>query len=124
MKSLSTVDKYIDGFPETVQLALKQMRDAILEAAPQAEECISYGMPAYKLNGILVYFAGYKNHVGFYALPTAHAEFKDALANYKVGKGSVQFPLDRPLPLALIKRMVKFRVDENLKRTKPNSRLK
>lgn len=89
------------------------MRRQIKAAAPKAEESISYGMPAYKLNGVLVYFAGYKNHIGFYATPTGHEAFKKELSAYKEGKGSVQFPLDEPLPLDLVSRIVKFRVKEN-----------
>ena len=94
------------------------MRQAIKKAAPAAEELISYRMPAYKYHGVLVYFAGYKNHTGFYATPTGHAAFKELLAVYKEGKGSVQFPHNQPLPLALISRIVKFRVKENLEREK------
>ncbi|MFM9907883.1 MAG: iron chaperone, partial [Chitinophagaceae bacterium] len=79
---------------------------------------ISYGMPAYKLNGMLVYFAGYENHIGFYATPTGHASFKKELSIYRQGKGSVQFPIDQPLPLTLITKIVKYRVKENLQRIK------
>lgn len=110
-----TVEEYITGFPENVQERLKQIRGVILENAPDAEEGISYKMPAYKVNGMpLVYFAGFRNHIGFYAMPTGHAEFAQELSAYKHGRGSVQFPLDRPLPLGLIARIVKFRVMENL----------
>jgi uncharacterized protein YdhG (YjbR/CyaY superfamily) len=91
------------------------MRQTIKEAAPDAEEVISYKMPAFKYHGMLVYFAAYKKHIGFYALPTGHSEFKEELSVYKQGKGSVQFPLSQPLPLDLITKMVKFRVLENLK---------
>ncbi len=94
------------------------MRQAIIKAAPAAEERISYGMPAYKLHGVLVYFAGYKNHIGFYATPTGHAAFKKELSVYKEGKGSVQFPLEEALPLSLVIKIVKFRVKENLEREK------
>ena len=94
------------------------MRQAIKKAAPGAEELISYQMPAYKYHGVLVYFAGYKNHIGFYATPTGYAAFKKELAVCKEGKGSVQFPHNQPLPLSLISRMVKYRMKENLEREK------
>jgi len=111
---MSLVDTYIATFPATTQKMLQQIRETILNAAPNAEESISYGMPAYKLNGKpLVYFAGYKNHIGFYATPTGHKEFEAELSNYKQGKGSVQFPVTEPLPIGLIKRIVVFRVKEN-----------
>jgi uncharacterized protein YdhG (YjbR/CyaY superfamily) len=111
-----TVDSYIKSFPEKVQSLLNQVRSVIRENAPDAEESIAYRMPAYKTNGRpLVYFAGFSNHIGFYATPTGHAEFSKELSKYKQGKGSVQFPLDKPLPLELIGRIVRFRVQENLK---------
>lgn len=107
------IDKYISQFPKKIQQVLQQVRKAIQQAAPEAEESISYGMPGYKLNGNpLVYFAGYKNHIGFYATPSGHKEFAAALSKYKQGKGSVQFPLEQPMPLALITKIVKFRVKE------------
>lgn len=111
----NTIGEYINSFPADTQDLLRQMRAVILENAPGAEEGISYGMPAYKMNGKpLVYFAGFRNHIGFYATPTGHAEFAQELSAYKHGKGSVQFPVDRPLPLDLIARIVRFRVEENL----------
>lgn len=107
---MNTVDQYIAGFDEPVQLLLKQLREAILEEAPEAAESISYGMPAYKLDGkALVYFAGYKNHIGFYATPNGHEAFAKELSVYKQGKGSVQFPLTSPLPLELVRKIVAFR---------------
>ena len=113
-KHTLTVDDYISQFPEDVQKILFRVRNIILKNAPEADESISYGMPAYKTFGKpLVYFAGYKNHVGFYATPTGHAEFAKKLSQYKQGKGSVQFPLDKPIPFDLIARIVKFRVNEN-----------
>ena len=112
------VDEYITGFPKEIQERLKAVRAIIKKAAPKTEEVISYQMPAYKYHGVLVYFAGYKNHIGFYATPTGHAAFKKALSVYKEGKGSVQFPHNQPLPLALISRIVKFRVKENMEREK------
>lgn len=108
------IDAYIAEFPLETQTLLMQMRETIHAAAPDAVEAISYKMPTFKLNGNLVHFAGYKNHIGFYPVPTGIEAFKDELAVYKQGKGSVQFPLDKPLPLDLITRIVKFRVEENL----------
>ena len=109
----ANVDEYIKQFPAAVQTALQQLRKTIKAAAPKAEEVISYKMPGYKQQGMLVYFAGYKNHIGFYAAPTGHEKFKKELSVYKSGKGSVQFSLDKPLPLKLISRIVKFRVAQN-----------
>ena len=114
MKPAASVDEYIAAFPKEVQQLLSQMRKTIKTAAPKAEELISYGMPVYKHNGVLVYFGGYKNHIGFYATPTGHEAFKKEFSKYKTGKGSVQFPSDKPLPLGLITRIVKFRVKGNL----------
>jgi uncharacterized protein YdhG (YjbR/CyaY superfamily) len=114
----TTFKDFNDYFPQQtpeVQILLEQMRQTIKKAAPKAEEVISYNMPAFKYHGILVYFAAYKNHIGFYATPTGHSEFKEELSIYKQGKGSVQFPLTKPLPLDLITKIVKFRVKENLK---------
>lgn len=114
----ATVAAYLATFPAEVQRLLQQVRETIHQAAPEATESISYGMPAYKLNGRpLVYFAAFKHHLGFYATPTGHAAFAAELAGYKEGKGSVQFPLDKPLPLELISRIVQFRVTENLEKT-------
>jgi len=111
----TTTNEYIAGFPADIQLILNQVRTTIQHAAPDAEESIAYGMPAYKLNGRpLVYFAGYKSHIGFYATPTGHTEFAKELSKYKQGKGSVQFPIDQPIPLELIAQIVEFRVIENL----------
>lgn len=110
------IDQYIASQKPEVQTLLEQMRQTIKKAAPEAEEVISYNMPAFKYHGMLVYFAAYKNHIGFYATPTGHSEFKEELSVYKQGKGSVQFPLTHPLPLDLISRMVQFRVKENLKK--------
>lgn len=114
-----TTDEYIAGFPVDIQLILNQIRAIILQAAPEAEESISYGMPAYKLKGkVLVYFAGFKNHIGFYATPSGHTEFAKELSKYKQGKGSVQFPLSQPIPYELIAQIVEFRVFENLEKAK------
>jgi uncharacterized protein YdhG (YjbR/CyaY superfamily) len=109
-----TVDAYIASFPDVVKEKLQQIRNIIQHFAPDASESLAYGMPAYKLNKKpLVYFGGYAKHIGFYATPTGHEAFKKELAGYKQGKGSVQFPLDQPLPLELIGEMVQFRVEEN-----------
>lgn len=110
---ISNVAQYIAGFPVETQLLLEQIRAAILKAAPEAEELISYQMPGYKYSGPLVYFAGYKKHIGFYPMPSAMNAFAEELSVYKKAKGSVQFPLDKPLPLKLITKMVIFRVKEN-----------
>ncbi len=111
------VDEYIESFPPEIQERLIKIRTAIRKVAPGAEESISYGMPAYKLNSKpLVYFAGFGKHIGFYATPTGYSEFKKELGKYKQGKGSVQFPLNHPLPLDLITRITKFRVKENLQK--------
>ena len=116
MKKLivKNVDDYINEFPKDVQALLIQVRNTIIKNAPYAIESMSYGMPAYKIDGKpLVYFAGYKNHVGFYATPSGHKEFEKELANYKQGKGSVQFPIDKPMPLKLISKIVKYRIKQN-----------
>jgi len=118
-KTPNSFDEYILDFPGEVQVLLNQIRSTIRQAAPDAEESISYGMPAYKTYGKpLVYFAGFKNHIGFYATPTGHAEFAKELSKYKQGKGSVQFPIDQPMPLELIFQMVEFRVVENMEKAK------
>ncbi len=114
MIKYKTVDEYISSFPGNIQSLLKMMRETIRKAAPGAEESIAYGMPAYKTNKRpLVYFAGFNSHIGFYATPTGHSEFSAELSRYKQGKGSVQFPIDEPLPLELVSMIVKFRVLEN-----------
>ena len=114
-KAYYDIDGYIQTFPKETQKLLKRIRTAIRKIAPGAEEGISYGMPVFKINGKpLVYFAAFKDHIGFYALPTGHSEFADKLAKYKHGKGSVQFPLDNSLPLDLIRRITQFRVWEIL----------
>ena len=108
-----TIDAYIAGFPEDVQAILQQVRRTIHEAAPEATEAISYQMPTFKLNGNLVHFGAFKNHIGFYPVPSGMAAFEEELAAYKQGKGSVQFPLNKPMPLDLIRRIVEFRVQES-----------
>ncbi|CAI2769045.1 iron chaperone [Flavobacterium collinsii] len=117
-KKPENIDAYIDGFSKEVQEVLKKIRMTIQEAAPDAKEKISYAMPAFEQNGIVVYFAAFKNHIGLYALPSGHAAFKEDLSKYKSGKGSVQFPLNEPMPYDLIAKIVKFRVRENLEKAK------
>lgn len=117
-KTIKNVDEYLRSFPQETQKILKEIRQIIQKSAPESVESISYGMPAYKLNGKpLVYFAAFKNHIGFYATPTGHSAFSDELSKYKQGKGSVQFPIDQPMPLDLIEKIVKFRVGQNLNKT-------
>ncbi len=117
----TSVEEYIKSFPKSTQVLLKQVRAVIKEIAPEAEELLTYGMPGYKLNKKpLVYFAGYEKHIGFYATPNGHEKFAKELSKYKQGKGSVQFPIEEPMPLALIKKIVVFRVKENLKKQKLN----
>jgi uncharacterized protein YdhG (YjbR/CyaY superfamily) len=113
----ANVDEYITTFPKELQQLLQQMRAAIKAAAPKAEELISYGMPGYKYHGVLVYFGGFKNHIGFYATPTGHKAFAKELAKYKQGKGSVQFPINEALPLSLITKIVQFRLKENVEKS-------
>lgn len=108
-----TVDEYIQAFPPPVNSLLEKLRKTIKATAPKAEEVISYGIAGYKYHGMLIYFAGYKNHISVYPAPRSDAEFKKELAAYKGGKGTVQFRLDKPLPLDLVKRIVKFRMKAN-----------
>lgn len=111
---MNEVDKYIDTFPDDVKSILIKIRQVIKMNAKDAKESIAYKMPAYKINGKpLIYFAGFRNHIGLYATPSGHSEFEKELARYKHGKGSVQFPLDQPIPYDLIERIVKFRIKEN-----------
>lgn len=112
--AFNSIDEYIRQFPEGVQEILAQLRQTISEAAPAAKEKISYQMPTFYLYGNLVHFAAYKNHIGFYPAPSGIAAFKEELSGYKSAKGSVQFPLNEPLPWELIKKIVEFRVQENL----------
>jgi len=118
-KQFKTIDEYIKIFPQDVQSILERMRQTIRKAAPEAVESISYQMPTFKLNGKnLVHFAGYKNHIGFYPVPSGIRAFKKELSQYKTGKGSVQFPIDKPVPYDLVKKIVMFRVKENMKKKK------
>ena len=111
------IDDYISRFPVETQKLLEQLRKAIQKAAPKAIEVISYGMPAFKLNGVLVYFAGYDRHIGFYPTPSAIIAFKKELSGYITSKGAVQFPLDKPLPLTLIASIVKLRLRQDLEKS-------
>jgi uncharacterized protein YdhG (YjbR/CyaY superfamily) len=108
-----TIDEYIATFPPNIQAMLQQIRAAVHKAAPDAEETISYNMPAFKQNGVLVYFAAFKNHIGFFPTAQGIEAFKDKLTAYKTSKGTIQFPLDQPLPLELIEAIVRFRVKTN-----------
>ncbi|AFD07177.1 iron chaperone [Solitalea canadensis] len=116
MQKPINTDEYIAGFPESTQKLLQQIRKAIQKAAPEAEEIISYGIPTFYLKGNLVHFAGYNKHIGFYPGAGGIATFKEQLSAYKGAKGSVQFPLDQPLPLDLVTEIVKFRVQQNLEK--------
>ena len=111
-----TIDDYIAGFPPDVQVILEEVRLAIRKAAPDAEETINYQIPTFTLKGNLVHFAGFKHHIGFYPSPTGIEKFKNELSAYEGAKGSVKFPLDKPLPFDLISEIVRFRVKENLER--------
>ena len=113
-----SIDEYIAGFPPEIQEILQKIRKIIRKAAPYAEETIKYRMPTFTLHGNLVHFAAFKNHIGFYPVPTGIEKFKKELAVYKTAKGSVQFPLDQPIHYGLISRIVKFRVKENLAKAK------
>lgn len=113
-KVAANVDEYLNACPEEIRTILHQLRETIKKAAPSASELISYQMPAYKLNGWLVYFAVNKKHIGFYPTPSGIEHFKEELSGYKFSKGAVQFPLGKPLPFDLVERMVRFRVAENL----------
>ncbi|OPZ84152.1 MAG: hypothetical protein BWY74_04279 [Firmicutes bacterium ADurb.Bin419] len=110
---INSVDEYILQFPNEVQEILQELRRLVKDTAPEAEEKISYQMPTYYLHGNLVHFAAYKNHIGFYPTPTAIEAFKKELSNYKGAKGSVQFPINKPMPFDLIRKIVEFRVSEN-----------
>lgn len=114
----ATVDDYLSAFPEKTRKMLEELRTLIRKTVPEATEEISYQMPAYKLNGPVVYFAGYEKHIGFYPTPSGIEAFQSELRNYKWSKGAVQFPLDKPLPVDLIVRMVKFKVEENAGKVK------
>ena len=113
------IDDYIAGFPPDVQKILQKVRATIKRAAPQADETISYQMPTFKLEGNLVHFAAFKNHIGLYPTPSGTERFRKELSSYETGKGSIRFPLDKPIPYDLIAKIVKFRVRENLEKAAP-----
>ena len=114
----TNIDEYIAGFPAEIQHILQTLREVIREAAPAAHEAISYKLPTFKLNGNLVHFAAFKGHIGFYPTPSGIDAFAAELAPYRTGKGTLQFPLDQPLPLDLVRRIVEYRVQENLAKKK------
>jgi len=116
------IDSYISSFPESTQKILEQIRRTIRKAAPEAKETINYGIPTFTLNGNLVHFAAFQNHIGFYPTPSGIETFKKELSVYEGAKGSVKFPIDKPLPLDLITKIVEFRVKENLEKTKTKSK--
>lgn len=116
--TMSEVEKYIATFPPEVQILLHQIRGVIKEKAPSATETIKYAMPTYVLKENLVHFAGYKNHIGFYPTPSGIENFKDEIAEYKWSKGAVQFPIEKPLPLDLIGRIVEYRINEVINKNK------
>lgn len=125
MKQVKDIDSYIAGYSEPVKGLLKKVRQAIRAAVPKAEEAIKYGLPTFMLNGKnLVHFGGFKNHIGFYPTPSGISQFEKELSKYGGAKGSVQFPLDKPLPLTLIKKIVQFRVKENLRKTSSITKVK
>ncbi len=114
----NTVDEYIATFPQNTQTVLQEIRQIIKSAAPEAEETISYQMPAFRQNGILVWFAAFKNHIGFFPKVSAVEAFKKELSDYSVSKGTIRFPLNKPIPADLIKKIVKYRVEENSSKKK------
>jgi len=114
-KEQNEIDAYISKFPEDVQVKLNELRDLIKTLVPNATEKISYQMPTFYLGGNLVHFAGYKNHIGFYPTPSGITAFEEALKPYKYAKGSVRFPLNEPLPIELIKKIVRYRLEETIK---------
>lgn len=112
------VDEYIMYFPKETQSPLNEMRKTIKKAAPEADQKISYNMPAFFQNGVLVYYAAYKNHIGFYPLPSGVKKFQKEISKYKSSKGAIQFPIDEPLPVKLITKIVRFRLEENMLKSK------
>ena len=115
-EQIRTIDEYISTFPESIQEILQQIRQSIKESAPQAQEAISYRIPTFKLNGNLVHFAAFKDHIGFFPTSSGVDAFQEELAGYGTSKGTIRFPLDKPIPFDLIRKIVKFRVKENLVR--------
>jgi len=121
-KRVDTIDEYIAAQPKKVQVLLKEIRTAIKLSAPEAKEVISYQMPAFRLNGNLVYFAAFKNHIGFYPTSSAIGAFQKELSRFETSKGTIRFPLDKPLPIALVKRIVEFRVKEQTEKANGRAR--
>ncbi len=116
-KKFKTVDEYLSTLPGDVKVLLLTVKELIQKSAPKAEELISYNIPAFKLNGInLIYFAGWKEHISIYPIPTGDAAFQKAISNYQGGKGTLKFPINKPLPISLIKKIIKFSLKENLER--------
>lgn len=113
MKKLQRVDEYLSVAPAKARRLLQELRKTIRQAAPQAEEVISYGMPAFKWNGMLVWYAAFKEHIGFYPKPSAIVAFRQELKGYKTSKGAIQLPMDKPIPSGLVKKIVRFRLKEN-----------
>ena len=118
IKAVKSIDDYINQFPDDIKSKLETIRTAIKKAAPKSVEVISYGMPAFKQNKVLVYFAAGKNHIGFYPTPKPIIVFSKELEGYKTSKGAIQFPLDKKIPLTLISRITKYRVKEDLELNK------
>lgn len=118
MTQAATIDDYIAGFPGDVQKKLNQIRNTIRKAIPKAEEAMKYGIPTYVLNGNVVHFGGFKNHIGFYPAPSGIVAFKKELSAYEGSKGAIKFPLDEPLPTSLIAKIARFRAAQNLEKTK------
>ena len=121
-RRFNTIDQYIETFPKNIQDILQDLRKTVRKAAPQAEETISYLIPTFRLNGNLVHFAAFKNHIGFFPTSSAIRAFRKDLSRYELSKGTIRFPLDKPLPLSLVSRIVKFRVKENLAKGKKKNR--
>ena len=121
-KKFKSVDEYIEELPDHAKDLLEEMRKAIKKAAPMAEELISYNMPGFKFQGMLVWYAANKEHIGFYPTPNPIKVFKEELAGYKTSKGAIQFPIERAIPATLIKNIVKFRINENLEKAKAKAK--
>jgi uncharacterized protein YdhG (YjbR/CyaY superfamily) len=123
-KKFTTVDEYISSIPTGTKEKIEGLRKAIKQAAPKAEEVISYNMPAFKFHGMVTFYAAYKTHIGFYPTASGISVFKKDLEKYELAKGTVRFPLDKPLPLVLIKKIVKFKMSENLVKAELKSKMK
>lgn len=121
---VKTIDEFIASYPADVQAVLQKIRATIQKAAPKAKETINYGIPTFTLEGNLVHFSAFKAHIGFYPTPSGIEKFKQELSAYELAKGSVKFPLDKPIPYALITKIVKFRVKENLEKAKAKEKTK